>query len=42
MIKRKLFFFLSFKTEILKLKNKHLSYYCKNDICVEIERESLP
>ena len=30
------------KTEVLKLKNKHLSYYCKNDICVEIEREILP
>ena len=26
----------------MKLKNKHLNYYCKNDICVELNSNSLP
>lgn len=31
------------KTEVLKLRNQHyLSYYCKNDICVEINYEVFP
>jgi len=30
------------KKEILKIKNKfNLSYYCKNDICVEVNRDAL-
>jgi len=31
------------KTAVLKFKNRfNLSYYCKDDICVEIDRELLP
>ncbi|ORX78458.1 hypothetical protein BCR32DRAFT_282256 [Anaeromyces robustus] len=31
------------KNEVLKIKNKfNLSYYCKNDICVEVNRHDLP
>ena len=31
------------KTEVLKIKNKfNLSYYCKNDICVQVDRHYLP
>jgi len=30
------------KKEVLKIKNKiNLSYYCKNNICVEVDREAL-
>jgi len=31
------------RTEVLKIKNNiNLSYYCKNNICVEVERDFLP
>jgi len=31
------------KKEVLKIKNNvNLSYYCKNNICVEVNREALP
>ncbi|ORX49672.1 hypothetical protein BCR36DRAFT_412649 [Piromyces finnis] len=35
--------YLLYQTEVLKIKNNHnLRYYCKNNICVEVERYALP